>query len=371
MKIVFIGGRDIHAIGGIESYMYNLTVELVKLGHHPIVFCESDHNSTVIENGVKIIYQKGPKSNLICKPLLGLLATFRTIFGERDVSLIHYNAWPPSLWSWLPRLLGIPSLMQGHGLEWQRSKYSPKQQRLMLFMEKITAHLNQHLIMCSKAQTDYFRKRYGKEAFTIPTAVNLPKESENVASDILTRFNLTQRGYYLFIGRLVKDKNPDCLIRAYKESQSNNKKLVIAGDNKSQPKYMEELHDLAVGNDNIIFTGAVYGNDKEILLSNAYCFCIPSTIEGLSIALLEAMAHRLPIIASEIEGNQEVLDKDDAVWCRAGDVQSLREAIEFMDACPSGLSDMVRRNYEKVKTHYTWDKVAERYLDYLYSIGCR
>lgn len=44
MKIVFIGGRDIHLIGGIESYMYNLASTLVRFGHHPIVFCESNRN---------------------------------------------------------------------------------------------------------------------------------------------------------------------------------------------------------------------------------------------------------------------------------------------------------------------------------------
>lgn len=44
MKIAFIGGRDIHKLGGIENYMYNLATELVKLGHEPVVYCESDRN---------------------------------------------------------------------------------------------------------------------------------------------------------------------------------------------------------------------------------------------------------------------------------------------------------------------------------------
>ena len=44
MKIVFIGGRGIHILGGIENYMFNLTRELAKLGHECIVWCESDHD---------------------------------------------------------------------------------------------------------------------------------------------------------------------------------------------------------------------------------------------------------------------------------------------------------------------------------------
>ena len=62
MKIVFIGGRDIHKLGGIESYMYNLCTELVKMGHEPLVFCESDRNETEQINGFTVIHQKSINS---------------------------------------------------------------------------------------------------------------------------------------------------------------------------------------------------------------------------------------------------------------------------------------------------------------------
>ena len=120
MKIVFIGGRNIHILGGIENYMLNLTRELTKLGHECIVWCESDHREVEMLDGVKVIYHSGPKSNLICKPWCGLKASLRTVFSEKHVDVIHYNAWPPSVWCWIPRICGIPSLMEGHGLEWQR-----------------------------------------------------------------------------------------------------------------------------------------------------------------------------------------------------------------------------------------------------------
>ena len=92
MKIVFIGGRDIHILGGIENYMLNLTRELTRLGHECVVWCESDHREVKMLDGVKVIYHPGPKSNLICKPWCGLKATLRTLFREKNVSVIHYNA---------------------------------------------------------------------------------------------------------------------------------------------------------------------------------------------------------------------------------------------------------------------------------------
>ncbi len=367
MKIAFIGGRDIHQLGGIENYMFNLSTQLVRKGHQAIVYCESDHNAVEEVEGVKVVYMKGPRSNLICKPWVSLKATIRTLVNEKDVDLIHYNAWPPSLWCWIPRLFGVPSLMEGHGLEWQRSKYSPRQQKVMRFMEKLTARMNQHLIMCSEAQVRYFKEKYGRDAVAMPTAVNLPGEA-GPSSGILERLGLAPRKFFLFMGRLVQDKNPDYLIRAFIRARHEGFKLVIAGSNDAMPEYVNSLHELGRGHDNVVFSGAVYGAEKDELLRNAYVFCLPSTIEGLSIVLLEAMSYRLPVIASDIEANKEVLQDDKALWVRPENEKDLMEAIETSISSEAMLDSFVQYNYQLIVGKYTWDKLSDRYIDYVQSV---
>lgn len=363
MKIAFIGGRDIHKLGGIENYMYNLATELVRMGHEPIVFCESDHDGEETVNGFRVIHQKGFNSNLICKPWLGLKATLKVVRRIRDVDFIHYNAWPPSLWSPVAKIFGIPSLMQGHGLEWQRSKYSPTQQRVMKFMEWLTAHLNRHLIMCSDDQCRYFKAHYGREAITIPTAITLPDITAPLDSDVLQRFGIIPGKYFLFLARLVQDKNPNDLISAFRRLHPEGYQLVIAGNNPSNLQYVQHLKDLAGNDKAIIFTDAVYGEDKEMLLRNAFAFCIPSTIEGLSISLLEAMSYRLPIIASDIPANREVLEEDKAVWVRPENIDDLVEAYKKMIGGESSWKSVTDYNYRKVYNSYTWEKVARKYIE--------
>lgn len=363
MKIVFIGCKNIHKLGGIENYMLNLTRELTRLGHECIVWCESDHPEVEWHDGVKVIYQPGPKSNLICKPWCGLKATLKTLLYEKRVDVIHYNAWPPSLWCWIPRLFGIKTLMQGHGLEWKRSKYSPFAQKTLKIMEMLTAHLNRHLIMCSEEQTDYFWKKYHRKAVTIPTAINIPVE-RNYLSDIFEKYNLRTHKYFLFLGRLVKEKNPDCLIRAFRKCNHVDFKLVIAGSNESDRDYVESLHNLAKDDESIVFTGPVYSDDKDVLLRNAYSLCIPSTIEGLSIVLLEAMSYKLPIIASDIQANREPLG-DNAVWVKPEDEFELANAIEYCIDHVDIISKYCELNYKKVISKYTWDIIAQKYIEYL------
>jgi glycosyltransferase involved in cell wall biosynthesis len=295
----------------------------------------------------------------------------------KDVSLIHYNAWPASLWNWLPRICGIPSLMEGHGLEWQRSKYSPISQKIMKFMEAFTARINHHLIMCSEGQVSYFKKEYGVDSVCIPGAVSLPDLSLAETSSILDRFNLTKGRYFLFLGILVQDKNPDYLIKAFQKSHINDGieqddqhwKLVIAGANDSMPQYVEYLKNLAQSRD-VVFTGAVYNEDKSRLLKDAYCFCLPSTIEGLSIVMMEAASYKLPIIASNIEANQEFL-KEDAIYVRPENEDDLVKAIVYAVACPQQLDKLKAINYTKLLDSYTWDKVALKYVEYLNSIGVK
>lgn len=97
MKIAFIGGRDIHKLGGIENYMYNLATELVKLGHEPVVYCESDRNEKELVNGFCVIHQKSIGGRFLCKILLSYKATIGSIFSRQHFDVYHYNAWPPSL----------------------------------------------------------------------------------------------------------------------------------------------------------------------------------------------------------------------------------------------------------------------------------
>lgn len=364
MKIVFIGGRDIHILGGIENYMYNLATELVKTGHEPIVYCESDHNGAETVNGFEVRYVKGPSSNLVCKPWVGLIATLRTVFREKDVDLIHYNAWPPSLWSWIASLAGIPSLMEGHGLEWKRSKYGPRARKILKFMEGVTARHNRHLVMCSEDQVRYFRETYGKEAVCIPGAICLPSEDAGNASDILVRHTLVPGRYFLFMGRLVQDKNPDCLVRAFEAAELSGYKLVIAGGNDAMPDYVSYLHGLA--SEDVVFTGPVYGEDKACLLKNAFAFCLPSSIEGLSIALMEAMSYKLPVIASDIEANRELLSGN-AMYVRPENVGDLVQTMR--DAVGKGFPvSWIEKNYKYLSENYTWPQVAAKYISHVSTI---
>ena len=367
MKIAFIGGRDIHKLGGIETYMYHLCTELVKMGHEPLVYCESDREETEHINGFTIHHLKSFNSKYWVKPLLGWRAVRNTLQEHPEIDFYHFNHGGPAFFGGpLARIMGKVTLIQQHGIEFRRTKWSPFERFLMRLMEWYAIKICcKYATSVSLEQVERTEQVYHKHCWYIPTAVNLPSEIKD--ETILNRYGLTDESYFLYLGRLVQDKNPDYLIRAFIKSGVTNRSLVIAGSNDSMPNYESYLKDLANSNNRIIFTGAVYGDDKEALIKHCAAYCIPSSIEGLAITLLEAMSYGKICIASDIPANKEGLG-DNAIWVKAEDVDSLAGAIIKVNNNYSIIKDYGQLNIERIKSLFTWPIVARQYIEMINEI---
>ena len=365
MKIVFIGTRDLNTIGGIESFTRNLSRELVRLKVSPVVYCESDHFGKTTLSGIEVISLKSLPSRFITKPILGIIATLHAVCFHHDAVLFHYNAWGPSLASWIPRLLGIATVMHGHGFEWQRTKYSPFQRKILKFMEMLTAKLNQNLLMCSQEQSDFFEAEYHRKAEVITGGVYLPSNRIADENFYLEKWELEANKFILFLGRLVQDKNPDVLIRAFRKMKNRNGlKLVIAGDNPQLPGYTRMLHETAGNEPDIVFTGSIYGDEKNSLLKNCFCFCLPSMIEGLPITLLEAMAFRVPCVVSDNPACREAIG-DNGFYVLPGDEDFLCRTMDKLVLEKDLYEDYYENEFQIIKEKYTWEAISLGYYQYV------
>jgi len=365
MKYVFIGGKNFYSIGGIETYMINLCSNLAQRNHDVIYYCESDKNEIQYLNGFKIVHQKSINNVFINKLFLALKASIKSLLIDTKVDIYHYNATGPALFSWIPILFGKNVIVQSHGLEWKRTKWTSLQRRLLKALHNFVISFNKNIIAVSEEQTEYIKLYNKKKSVTITCAVNIPKIS--IKSEILTKFNLNREGYFLYLGRLVKEKNPDILIDSFIKSGILNKKLVIAGDNDSDKKFVNYLHQKAKQNPNIIFTGAVRGDDKEMLLKECFVFCIPSTLEGLPITLLEAMSYSKICIASDIPACREALNNN-GVYVSVENVEDLVDKMRYVINYYEVIRDIRLSNLKRIKEQFTWDKIVAKYESYCKSI---
>lgn len=143
------------------------------------------------------------------------------------------------------------------GIDWQREKWqSGLGSKFIHQGEKNAAKYADEVIVLSKGVQDYFKETYGRETHFIPNGVNRPQIRE--ANLIKDKFGLKKDSYILFLGRLVPEKGIRYLVEAFKNVKTD-KKLVIAGGSSDTDSFMEELKDLAKGDDRILFTGFVQG----------------------------------------------------------------------------------------------------------------
>ena len=169
------------------------------------------------------------------------------------------------------------------GLDWDREKWRGSvASKFIRGGEKNAVKYADEIIVLSKDVQKYFLETYGRETHFIPNGVNRPEVRE--AKLITDHFGLEKDSYILFLGRLVPEKGIRYLVEAFKNVKTD-KKLVIAGGSSDTDSFMEELKELAKGDDRILFTGFVQGAMLDELYSNAYIYTLPSDLEGMLVGV--------------------------------------------------------------------------------------
>ncbi len=367
-KIAMLGHKRIPSReGGVEIVVEELSTRMVQQGHRVVCYNRKGHHVSGKEfDAGEIGTYKGVKLKSVItvdrKGLAALTSSFfaaiRAAFGKYDV--VHFHAEGPCAMLWLPKLFGKHCVATVHGLDWQREKWKAGfGAKYIKFGEKIAVKFADEIIVLSKGVQDYFMQTYGRETRFIPNGVNRPEIRE--AELIKEKFGLDKDEYILFLGRIVPEKGLRYLIEAFKGIRTD-KKLVIAGGASDTEDFMNEIKELAKGDNRIIFTGFVAGKMLEELYSNAYVYCLPSDLEGMPLSLLEAMSYGNCCLVSDIAECAEVVE-DKAVVFKKSDVTELRAKLQMI--CDD--RKMVER-YKQTATEficrkYSWDDVVGKTIE--------
>jgi glycosyltransferase involved in cell wall biosynthesis len=171
------------------------------------------------------------------------------------------------------------------------------------------------------------------------------------------RFNwgLEPGKYILFLGRLSPEKGCHLLVEAYERLEKTDIKLVIAGASSYCDDYSRQLRTHA--SERIKILDWVSGEALDELLTNALIFVLPSDLEGLSLALLDAMGAGLCVLASDVAENREAMD-DAGFTFRRGDVSDLADRLRFLIANPGVREAAGQAAKRRVRERYQWAQIA-------------
>ena len=360
MKIAMIGQKGIPATyGGVERHVEELAAALVERGHQVTVYSRPHYSPAppAEHRGIgNVVLPSIPTKHLdaVTHCLLASLDTLR-----RDCDLVHYHAIGPAAFCGIPRLVGKRTVVTVHALDWLREKWG-RPARLALRAGAGATRMAGAVIAVSHALEREMRRRYGVRATCIPNGV---EPVISVPLQLLRkRLGLEERRFVLFMGRFVPEKGCHLLIEAWRKL-STRMHLVMAGDLASGGSYLEELRELAEGDERIVFPSGLYGREKAEALSHAAAFVLPSLLEGMPICLLEALSHGCPALASDIPENLEVLDAEGqslAPTFRSGDAHDLADGLRRILREQMAARARGARAAAHIARTYDWRLIAER-----------
>lgn len=351
--------------GGVEVVVTELARRMAALGHEVTCYDRSGKDVMTgvgtqgerVVDGVRVV----PVRTVDAKGLAALSSSFfATLAAIKDrPDVVHYHAEGPCVPLPLARRAGIRTVATIHGLDWQRAKWGKLASTYIKMGERNAARRADEVIVLSRSAQSYFREAYGRETRLVPNGIE-PKEPRS-AHFISERWGLSRGSYVLFLGRIVPEKRPELLIKAFRGLDTD-KRLVIAGGSSDTSEYLDEIKQLAADDPRIILTGFVQGEALEELYSNAFCYVLPSDVEGMPMSLLEAMAYGRCCVTSDIPECADVTGGTGLTFPK-GDKERLREVLASLMADVHEAEAMGYDARKRARESFGWDNVVRRTLE--------
>ncbi len=294
------------------------------------------------------------------------------IFSSMIYCLLHFEQWKPDVcWAffgfpsgmtalfikWVYKIPYIVSLRGGDVPGFRPYDFKTYHQLGSPFIKHVWKQ-SFSVVANSEGLKELALKFYGRVPISIiPNGVDLdyfkPCERDWSSSHLL------------FIGRVVYQKGLDLLVRALSHLKKLSWDLSIVGDGSYKEQLLSQIDDNQLS-DRVHILG---WRSKEELLSNlahANIFINPSRHEGMPNAVLEAMACGLPIIASRIAGNEDLVRHgENGLMINSENEDELKDALQILITEKDLCQRMGAFSRKMVEQQFSWSHSGEQYLDLL------
>lgn len=162
----------------------------------------------------------------------------------------------------------------------------------------------------------------------------------------------------MFLANHTPNKGLPVLLQAF--SQLECPYLLIVGG-ETRPEIDYAAAGLARRPDQqIVVTGRLSDEEVAALFRRADLFVFPTLADTFPLAILEAMSHGLPVLASKVGGIPHQVDERSGALVEAGNAAALGEAVTRLAQAPAALAEMGRHARARVAAHFTWKSAASR-----------
>lgn len=348
-----MGTRGVPAnYGGFETFAEQLGTRLAARGHQVTVYCRKHYTVTTRKyyKGIELITLPTIKHKYFDTVAHTFLSVMHSLTRPYDVVLICNAA--NSIFSFIPRMLGTPTLVNVDGLERKRKKWNALGRNYYLLSEHLSTFMPTAIVTDAVVIKDYYFSTYNKQSEMIAYGAEVERKAD---PETLTRFGLESNKYVLYVSRLEPENNAHLVIDAYKNVKSD-LPLVIVGGAPYAEEYIQKLKSTT--DHRVKFLGFVFGEDYKALQQNAYCYVHATEVGGTHPALIEAMGAGNCTLTLATAENLEVIGDAGIPY---DSEESLTKEFQRVIDDPSLIDEYRRRAMEKVDSVYNWEHITDQY----------
>jgi len=357
MKLAIVGTRGIPAhYGGFETFAEELSTRLVERGHEVRVYGRQ-RQEQLSYKGVELCYLPTIRHKYLDTVAHTFLSTLHLLLRRRQ-AVLYCNA-ANAIFTWMPRLAGIPVVLNVDGLERKRKKWSAVGRWWYRMSEWLSTFCPNTVVSDAARIADYYRQRYGKETVFIPYGAETGAVN---TTETLTKLGLEPGRYLLYVSRMEPENNALMVRRAFEEVDTECK-LALVGDAPYSRDYILQVR--GTNDPRVVIPGAIYGKGYRELTSHCLAYIHATEVGGTHPALIEAMGRGAITLYLSNEENEEVAGGAGIAFSN-----DLADRIRQVLSMPEAERSRWRaRAVQRVTERYGWDRVTDAYERLLTTLG--
>ena len=351
MRFAIAGTRGIPAhYGGFETFAEELSTRLAARGHAVTVYCRERHCAPEYR-GVYLRFLPTIRHKYLDTVAHTFVSTLDLMFGAKQDAVLYCNA-ANAIFTWLPRVCGMPVALNVDGLERHRKKWSALAKSWYRLSEWLATWMPNAVVTDAQCIADYYREKYRRSSEMIPYGAEVGKVA---TTGVLNQLGLEPRRYFFYVSRMEPENNA-LLVREAFEMLSTDFKLALIGDAPYAEDYITRVK--ATTDPRVVIPGAIYGEGYRELGSHCFAYVHATEVGGTHPALIEAMGRGALTLYLDTPENAEVA-------CGAGIAfthGNLKDVLEQILHMPEMEREQWRqRAVERVRKRYSWEAVTDTY----------
>lgn len=345
----FIGSLD---SGGAETIVLSIAKEL----DDSIVICRPNSwiESECLKRNIPCICLTNELEALWnSRSFINYARKFSNFLSENKINLLHSHLYKGvlknSLACWFQEIPHVGTLHDSYSFDVRKT--------LRRFGLKICQRLGTQLITVSESVKRIVNL---KNVHVVYNGIRLKEPSKSI-EEVRKNLGLSKDSFLVIsVARLIPLKRIDALIKAMFLLKDKDIKTIIVGTGPKR-NYLENLVQGLFLEDQIIFLGQ--RNDIPSLLAASDVFVLPSESEGLSCSIIEALHSSLPIIATNVGGNFELVSTTNGLLIPLSEDHSLlsNAILEIYQLSENQRNEMKRSSSKIANEKFSLEKMIKEY----------